>query len=168
VNFQPGQTVPNRVVVPVGADGRLRIYNSEGSADVVVDVNGWYSDSSAAVGPSLYTGVLPVRVYDSRDPGRGPLGQDATLTLRIAGVAPVPAGASAVVMNVTVTNPSDGSYLTVSPSGSPVPLASDLNFGPGQTVPNLVMARLGPDGSLVIYNNRGSTDVIVDVFGWYS
>ena len=37
-----GQTVANMVVVPVGANGRVSIYNNGGSAHVVVDVLGWF------------------------------------------------------------------------------------------------------------------------------
>ena len=46
------------------------------------------------------------------------------------------------------------------------PIASDLNWAPGQTVPNLVVVKLGADGKIAIHNGFGSTDVIVDVFGY--
>jgi hypothetical protein len=66
-----------------------------------------------------------------------------------------------------VTNPTQSGFLTVYPSGATPPLASDLNFTPGQTVPNLVVVKLGPDGKLALYNLAGSTDVVVDLLGWY-
>ena len=47
------------------------------------------------------------------------------------------------MMNVTVTAPTASSFLTIWPSGAPLPNASSLNFVPGQTVPNLVVAPLG-------------------------
>jgi hypothetical protein len=74
---------------------------------------------------------------------------------------------TAVVLNVTVTNPTSAGFLTVYPSGGSRPLASDLDFTPGQTVPNLVVVKLGPDGKVVLYNLAGSTDVVIDVLGWY-
>ena len=74
----------------------------------------------------------------------------------------------AVVLNVTVTNPTAVSYLTVYPSGTTRPLASDLNYAGGQTIPNLVVVKLGADGTISLYNNRGSADVVIDVAGWYS
>jgi hypothetical protein len=77
-------------------------------------------------------------------------------------------GVSAVVLNVTITDPSAGSYLTVYPSGSAVPTASNLNFSPGQTVPNLVVVKVGSGGMVNVYNAAGATDVIFDVAGWYS
>jgi hypothetical protein len=73
----------------------------------------------------------------------------------------------AVVINVTVTNPSAPSYLTAWPDGASRPVASDLNYAAGQTVPNLVVVKLGPTGSIDLYNAAGTADVIVDVVGWY-
>jgi hypothetical protein len=86
----------------------------------------------------------------------------------VAGIGGVPATASAVVANVTVTGTTAGSYLTVYPATSARPLASDLNWTPGKTVPNLVVAELGTNGALGIYNAQGSTDVIIDVAGWFT
>jgi hypothetical protein len=71
------------------------------------------------------------------------------------------------VLNVTVTNPTAGSYLTLFPDGAPLATTSDLNFLSGQTIPNLVVVRLGANGKLDIFNAAGSTDVIADVVGWY-
>jgi hypothetical protein len=86
-----------------------------------------------------------------------------------AGVGGVPAtGVSAVVVNITATEPTAGSYLTAFPTGTAKPLASNLNFGPGQTIPNLVVVKLGAGGKFSLYNAVGSTHVIADVVGWYS
>jgi hypothetical protein len=76
-------------------------------------------------------------------------------------------GVSAVVANVTVTNTTGSSYLTVWPAGTTQPLASDLNWVAGETIPNLVVVELGSDGALSIFNYAGSTDVVVDVEGYY-
>jgi len=54
----------------------------------------------------------------------------------------------------------------VYPTGTPTPLASNLNFLAGQTVPNLVMTPLGANGRVSIFNLTGSSHVIVDVVGW--
>ena len=75
-------------------------------------------------------------------------------------------GVAMVAMNVTVTNPSAHAYLTVFPNGEPVPNASNLNFVAGQTVPNLVLARVGQDNSVNLSINAGTADVVADVVGW--
>jgi hypothetical protein len=68
---------------------------------------------------------------------------------------------------VTVTNPTGPSFLTVWPDGSTKPLASDLNYVAGLTVPNLVVVKLGASGAIDLFNASGTTDVVVDVVGWY-
>jgi hypothetical protein len=91
----------------------------------------------------------------------------------VAGLAGIPLmGAPvqprAVLLNLTVTNPSAGSYLTVYPTGAGQPPTSDLNVTPGVTVTNLVIAALGADGKVVVFNAAGTADLIIDVEGWYS
>ena len=38
---------------------------------------------------------------------------------------------------------------------------------PGRVVPNLVIARLGNDGTISMYNYAGDTHIIADVMGWF-
>ena len=75
--------------------------------------------------------------------------------------------AEGAVLQVTVTNPSAYSHLTVWPADKPQPEASNLNFAPGQTIGNLVMVKLDVTGEIKIRNNSGDTNVIVDVVAWY-
>ena len=74
---------------------------------------------------------------------------------------------TAMVLNVTATNPTAVSFLTVWSDGSTRPLASDLNYVPALTVPNLVVVRLGSSGAIDLSNQLGTTDLVVDVVGWY-
>ncbi len=74
----------------------------------------------------------------------------------------------AVLLNLTVTNPTMATYLTVFPSGLGPPATSDINVTPGVTVANLVVAAVGADGKVVVFNAAGSAGLIVDVEGWYS
>ena len=60
----------------------------------------------------------------------------------------VPPTARAVVANVTATDTTAPSYLTAWPDQAPQPLASDLNWTAGQTVPNLMVVELGANGKL--------------------
>jgi len=71
------------------------------------------------------------------------------------------------VLNVTAVTPGAAGYLTVWPSATARPLASNLNFVPGQTIPNLVVVALGSDGKVSLFNgSNGSTDIVIDVCGW--
>jgi hypothetical protein len=177
LNFTGGTTVANRVVVKLGSNGQVAILNGFGSTNVVVDVNGWFTDGSNPLATGgTFTGVTPTRILDTRVGTGGfhaPLGAGQSLALQVAGYGGVPTMAdqvapTAAVLNVTVTGTTSGSYLTVYPNGSALPLASDLNWPAGATVPNLVVVKLGPDGKIAILNGFGSTDVIVDVVGWYN
>lgn len=167
LNWVSGATVANRVIVPVGTNGQIEIYNAQGRANVVVDVTGYFTTgASAPAGATLYTPISPIRVLDTRHSGRR-LGPHSTLDQQMAGVDGVPANATAVVTNVTVVNPTANSYLTVYPEGVR-PAASDLNWGAGETLPNLTLASLSPSGAISLYNNAGSTNVLVDAFGYFS
>ena len=92
------------------------------------------------------------------------------VALGVDGHGGVPAsGVSAVVLNVTVTQPKAAGFITVYPDGATRPLASNLNFVAGQTVPNLVVAPVGADGKVDLYNgSSGTTQLVADVSGYFS
>jgi hypothetical protein len=167
LNFTPGETIPNLVVVPVGADGKVDFYNHTGSVDLVADLSGYYTAAGAGYAPDG-----PVRVLDTRD-GTGapqaPVSTGGTISLQVDGVAGVPAsGVTAVVLNVTATDPTAASYVTVYPDGQARPVASNLNFTAGQTIPNLVVVPVGADGEVDFYNNSGSVNLVADLEGYYT
>ena len=165
LNVVAGQTRANFVAVKV-ANGAVDIYNSNGTTQVVVDLLGYWSPDSE----SRMTPVTPTRVMDTRiGLGRtgAVMGQRTAFLQFPAGL--VPAGrAAAVVLNVTATEGTTGGYLTAYPSSDrPPPVASNLNFGAGETVPNLVVVPVGHNGAVQIYNANGNTHIVVDVVGWF-
>ncbi|MCU1396842.1 MAG: hypothetical protein JWM34_5270, partial [Ilumatobacteraceae bacterium] len=98
--------------------------------------------------------LTPVRIVDTRpDQPQGVVpvtqqkfGGGTILRVLIAGSAGVPpSGAGAVSLNVTAVDPDGPGYVTVFPCGTQ-PLASNLNFVTGQTVPNAVIAPVSADG----------------------
>jgi len=93
-----------------------------------------------------------------------PLGPGASINVQISGHGGVPStGVTAVAVNVTVTNTTASSYLTVYPTGVALPTASNLNWVAGETMPNLVHVPLGTGGQVTVFNFAGSADVIFDV-----
>jgi len=124
----------------------------------------------AAATTNRYVPVTPTRVLDTRvgvGAPVGPVAPGASLLLRIVGsAAPVPAGATAVVLNLTVTEPQGPTFVTVHPDGEALPTASSLNIDyAGQTVANLVTARLG-GGAVRIYSQTAA-HLVADVAGYY-
>nr|MDQ2815503.1 hypothetical protein [Actinomycetota bacterium] len=80
----------------------------------------------------------------------------------------IPAAAKALVLNITAVSPSTAGYLTAYPDGlGQPPRASDVNFIPGQIVPNLTVVLLSSAGAFDVFNASGTVDVIADVQGWY-
>ncbi|WP_441247318.1 PKD domain-containing protein [Kitasatospora sp. McL0602] len=168
LNPSAGSTVSNLVVVPVDSKGNATFYNHSGSTDLIVDLQGWYG--TVASPSSSYIAQSPVRVLDTRhDIGTptAPVGPDSTLRLKIAGTNGVPANAQAVLLNLTGTGATAGTYLTTYGSGAR-PTTSSLNLLPGTTVANLTLVPLDSDGCINIYNHSGRTDIVADLQGYYA
>jgi len=165
LNFVPGQTIANRVQVGVSSDGKVDIYNPAGTVNVVADLNGWFTGTQAGSAGALRP-QSPMRTLDTRRAG-GPLGTGVSRIVQGGGAGGVPSDATAIVANITVTDTTATSYLTVYPDGVTRPTASDLNWSRGQTVPNLCVIKLGSDGKFQVYNAAGQTNVVIDLVGWY-
>ena len=167
VNMVPGQTVPNMVLTRVGANGMVSIFNNTGSTDVVVDVLGCFDGDATG----RYVALSPRRVLDTRDGLGAPLAHVGQTPIEVAllGRGGVPtSGVSGVMLNVTAVTPTRDTFVTVYPGGSNRPMASNLNVSVGQVIPNMVLARIGPDGTVLMYNNGGVVDLVADVVGYFT
>jgi PKD domain len=172
VNFVKGQTVPNQVIAPVGADGKVDFYNaSTGSTDLIADVAGYFTETPS----SGYSSLTPYRLVDTRvgtgEPKR-PLAGKSSFTVQIAGNdgGKLPSsGITAVALNVTSTASQGAGFLTAYADGTNTPTASNVNFTAGQTIANSVITPVGSDGKIRIFNGSAKpTAVVVDVVGYYS
>jgi hypothetical protein len=165
VNFPAGREVGNFVIAELGADGKLDIYNHNGRTDVVFDVVGYFPAGTE------YMPRPPARVLDTRNSSQGDLsaavGRRQTVSTRVAGRGGVPADARAVALNITAVSPTQAGFVTVWPSGQQRPAVSSVNFSAGGVVGNFVIAELGADGRLNVYNHNGRTDVVFDVVGYF-
>ena len=81
----------------------------------------------------------------------------------------LPDNAIAVSFNVTVTAPTGSGDLRIFPGGASAPVASTINWGPGQTRANNGIVPIGPDGSIVVQCDQatGAVDLILDVNGYF-
>lgn len=173
LNFAAGQTVANLVAVQVGADGGVALYNGSGrTVGLLADVAGWYAAGEPVAATGAFVSLPPTRLLDTRTglgAPRAPVAPTGTVHLQVTGRGGVPAeGVSAVLVNVTVTNPTASGYVTVHPDGATRPTASNLNFGARQTVPNLVAVPVGDTGGIALFNGTGGrSDLLADVAGYY-
>lgn len=122
-------------------------------------------------GGGEYTAVTPFRVVDTRWPGQTTIKVNQPISRQVAGVAGsgVPGtNVLAVAMNVTVVTPSGAGFLTVWPTGVPMPNASSHNFRAGQVSPNFVVSGVGPGGQVnFMLQIAPSAHLLVDVVGYY-
>ncbi len=172
LNFTPRQTIANLAVVKVGTGGRITLHNNAaGTTHLIADVAGYYL-SGAATAAGTFTSLPPSRVLDTRTGTGAPkarLAPHGTVTLRVTGTGGVPTtGVAAVVLNLTVTDPTTGGHITAHPAGTTPPTASNLNFTPRQTIANLAVVKVGTGGRITLHNNAaGTTHLIADVAGYY-
>ncbi|SEE86953.1 PKD domain-containing protein [Streptomyces sp. Ag109_O5-10] len=172
LNYRAGQTASN-LATPCAYSGTLHIYNSAGHVNLIADLQGVYTNDlvnmggdpdAPAGGPFVAT--APARFLDTRT-GLGasakPLGANGTLTVKLT---KVPAGATAVLVNLTGVAPTTGTHLTAYGDGT-LPTVSNDNLTAGQTRPVLAVVPVGADGSIRIHNAFGSVDVVADLEGYY-
>src|SRR5262249_35858977 len=112
----------------------------------------------------LYGAVPPTRILDTRPSGK--LAAGMVVPLQLTGRAGVPAGATAVTLNLTATEADGPGYLTAFPCDAPRPNASNVNYVAGQNVANLVTVKLAADGRICIYA-FATTHVLADIAGYY-
>lgn len=116
---------------------------------------------------------LPKRIYDSR-PGLDPAGvtkgkigngQERVIDAKLGGA--VPPGASAVQVNLTVTETNDAGYLSLFRNGSSWPGTSSINWAqPGTTVANGTTVAVDGAAKFKV-RCAGETHVVIDVLGYY-
>jgi uncharacterized delta-60 repeat protein len=118
--------------------------------------------------------TLPLcRLVDTRGPagpaGGPPIAAGSVRGFPIAGRCGVPAGATAVSLNVAVTAPTSTGFLTLFAGGGAPPKTTTINFRTGQTRANDAIAPLGPNGDLAVSDGQatGTVHLILDVAGYF-
>lgn len=196
INFAAGEDVPNLAVVGVGTGGAASITivtpEGVGSANVIVDVFGWISNSSypdVADSGARFVPAGPGRILDTRGSqvplgtlGAQPVGPLAQVKLPIRGavslnptvdpIVPDDPKVTGVMVNVTVVNDVSGSqatYVAVTPDpvqAGTEPATSVTNLAAGQVKANMAIVPLAADGSINIFNRSGNAHLIIDVLGY--
>lgn len=167
----PGETAANLVVLPLGADGELRLYTLS-ATHLLGDVMGYFTNDAAPVTTDgLFVPLAPERVFDSREaePAPGPKGfvpADSTVDFVASGVGSIPDSAAAVVFNITATESAGPNFVTGWPTGLPQPLTSLLNIETGDTRPNATMLAPGSGQQVTLYVLAGA-HLLADTFGYY-
>ncbi len=178
LNFPVGDDRANAVTVALGAGGTLSVTFAaplpDPTAHVIFDVTGYFT--SAPTG-ATYHALTPARVLDTRDGTgglTGPFISHSARTFQVTGSGAVPADATAVTGNLTVTQQTSNGFLFIGPIAMNDPTSSTLNFPRGDDRANAVTVAVGDGGTLSITYAapeaaRGATtQVIFDVTGYFT
>ena len=166
-----GQIMPNLVTVRLGSGafaGAIDIF-SQTPLDIIVDVNGAYTPVSDAVKAGRFVGLDSAsRALDTRD-GGAKVGQGTTVRINVANA--VPPTATAVVVNLTVTESNNAGFWAAFPAGGSIPTSSSVNTdGGGQTRANQAILPIGVVGGvrgIDVFSSSGG-HLIVDVAGYFT
>jgi len=184
VNFPSGWTGANMATVPLGADGRIKLYNYGGTTHAVVDVLGWYAkDDTVRAAKGMGAQFLstdtgdPQRIYDSRkDPVNSNLpfrGGDYIQFNDSWETAAAATAVKAYAMTVTAVGATSAGVLTTWAGGAaPKPVASTVNYAKGTVAPNMAVVPAGhyaatETGFRILNTGSGSVHIVVDITGYY-
>ncbi|HEY3438975.1 MAG TPA: hypothetical protein VGK35_14915 [Actinotalea sp.] len=173
VNFEPGADVANSAFVQLPADGKICYQTqSSGAVGVLMDVSGY------ALPDAGLTMTASTRLLDTR-PGAihvgsvtGPVSPRHEYTVQVTGNAGVPAGATAALVNVTVTGATAAGNLRLFAAGEPLPATSVVNVAPGLDKANGAIVALSSSGELSFYSDTvvgtsvNPVQVVIDVVGY--
>jgi parallel beta-helix repeat protein len=158
LNWNTKQTVSATVALSLFGDHADFVNNSSGTIDIVVDLQGEFTQNPTPAG--LYMALPSTRVLDKTTPANTPV---TTMLTQIPGTM-----LKAVMLDVTVTNAKAGGYLSVSPTGVANTGTSQLHWAKGQTLSQMVIVPLGTARKISISNgSSGSTEIQVDLYGYF-
>ena len=117
-----------------------------------------------APGASIFVGITPVRVLDTRVPtgvpAAGPIPPDTTIDVSVAGARGDPRHRHIVAANVAITPEAQAvSFVTMWPTGQPRPLSAVNNATPGFISSSAGIFQIGIDGKLSVYNQASPVNV---------
>ncbi|WP_298459331.1 hypothetical protein [uncultured Cellulomonas sp.] len=158
VNFVPGADVANAAVVALPASGKVCYLLTGGASGVILDVTGYTVASSRIELRS------PVRIEDRTGVVPG-----AARTVQVTGRGGVPAGATAVLVNVTAAGSTASGNVQAYAAGSSAPGTSTLNLPTSGDRANAAIVQLSPSGALTYVTDTAASNrvrVVVDVVGY--
>ena len=166
LNSTDGRIKANAAIVPAGTNGAVSVYVSN-TTNVILDIDGYF----APPGSDTYQfyPLTPCRIVDTRGGDGGILRARTERDYPIPGNCGVPSSAKAYSFNITVLPSAGGlDYLTVWPKGETQPTVSTLNDNTGTIVANAAIVPAGSDNATAFYPNSNSTNLLVDVNGYFA
>ena len=171
MNSPDGRTKANAAIVPAGAGGSVSVYVTD-TTNLVLDIDGYFTPVGSST--LAFYSLPPCRVIDTRG-SDGPLGgpylngeQERAFPVPDSSCIPSGVGIKAYSMNFTVVPVHNTlGYLTVWPTGEPMPVVSSLNNPTGTVVANAAIVPAGNGGEISVYPSN-NTQLIVDINGYFA
>ncbi|HSE71089.1 MAG TPA: hypothetical protein VLA97_10055 [Nocardioidaceae bacterium] len=166
--YSPTGNDATGVLVPLDADGVLRLYNYVGGSDVdvVVDVQAYVTSPTSTSDNTFHPAVS--RVYDSRSDSA--LASGAERAIPLGGTLGIPVDRSVpVVVNLTVLQPGGPGYVRIWNADFEEPVTSNINFRAGESTSNLSIVETNPEGDIVVSNHSDSAlNFVLDSQAWFT
>ncbi len=159
LNYERQQTVSNQAIVPL--DGGDVCLFSLATAHIVIDINGYVAPS----GTQTFSPVQPKRLLDTRNGAMLNAGVRMAVPMT-GGPSPVPAGATAVAINLTAVQPSTDGWIRAFPCDQSEPDTSSVSARYTRVTASSVIVPLAADGTICL-TSMMSSDVVIDVTGWF-
>ena len=173
INFSKGDVTANGLTVALSPGGTLSATYLSGSGnttDLVFDVTGYFTPDTTG---ATYHPLTPARILDTRKnigmAGKLIANTPRTFPVRLHGG--VPADATAVTGNVTVTGSTNSWAVYLGPTAVVKPATSTINFKKGQVLANNLTVALSTSGALsatYLSSAGNTTDLVFDVTGYYT
>ena len=185
INFPKGATIANMVTVPVGADGKVSVYNNGGNVHILVDVMGWYAKDDSVrtapidkgMGSQFLSPGDPERMYNSiQDPLNSNLPFFGGDWIEFEDTWDAEAAATSVkayAVTITAFRANASGHMTAWAGGdAPMPAVSNVNFQKGVAAPNMAIVPAGhytptSTGFRIEVAGTGTVHLIVDLLGYY-
>jgi hypothetical protein len=164
LNYPAGPPFDGTVAVGVSG-GQLVVHNAGQAVDVTVDVTAVLAAPAVSSGGGQLTTVVGTRLLDTRVTG-GPLAAGTARVITVAGTPAVPAGARAVLVNLTGISRGATTGISAWATGGPLPTSPALRLGAGDLRANAAMLPVAADGTITVRSSVGAADLVVDVMGY--
>lgn len=162
-------TTSDSSTIAIGDDGTIQVETNT-AATLYVDVEGYYSANDNGTAPGGFVPVSGTRIVDTRH-GIGattaPIKPGGSLTFRAGGNGGIPTNASGIVANFLAVNETADGYTTPYQTGTAKPALS-LHYSANAPTSDTVQVALNSTGQVTIYNSGGTTDLVVDVEGYFT
>jgi hypothetical protein len=168
--FNTGQSNSNTDIVEMGSDGKVSVFVGSGSANIVINVEGYFAQSTAS-NAANFNPVTGVRLVNSQSGvGFTPAGlvsSGTSIVVPIDGKSGIPSNASDVVLNISAINPTGTGSIFLTPDGAASNGLAVGNFDSAGQTSVTTTVPVATDGAVDVSLTGASADINVDVEGYF-